>query len=90
MLIPEPLAYFWSTLALWLLARALHRARALAVARAVAALVLAPAMRAELEVLLVAGLVAAALCRDRPRGRRLIGSWSRASGSARSCSASSG
>ena len=78
MLIPEPLAYFWSTLALWLLARALIARTRLSVALAVAAIVLAPAMRSELEVLVIAGLVAAALMaatgRPRPKAdRQLVG-----------------
>ena len=61
MLIPEPLAYFWSTLALWLLARALLVRSRAAVALAVAVIVVAPAVRSELEVLVIGGLLAAVL-----------------------------
>ena len=77
MLIPEPLAYFWSTLALWLLARALIVRSRRAIVLAVGAIVLAPVMRSELEVLVIAGLVAATLmAATGSRGRSLIGGWS--------------
>jgi len=77
LLIPEPFAYFWSTLALWLLARALMRPTRRSVATAVAALVIAVPVRSELTVLflaaIVAGLIVAA---TGARGRSMIGSWS--------------
>jgi hypothetical protein len=76
LLIPEPLAYFWSTLALWLLARALlFSTRRSAVAAAVA-IVVAPAVRTELAVLLLAAAIAVTvLAATSDRGRREIGAW---------------
>ena len=77
MLIPEPLAYFWATLALWLLARALIVRSRLSAGLAAGAIIVAPAIRSELEVLIVAGLLAAALmAATSAAGRQLIGSWS--------------
>jgi hypothetical protein len=77
-LTPEPLAYFWSALALWLLARALLRPSLSSVALAVAALAIAPAVRAELAVLLpAAGIAAAITIAASGPGRRLIGGWTR-------------
>ncbi|MEA2483390.1 MAG: hypothetical protein QOC55_1337, partial [Thermoleophilaceae bacterium] len=77
MLIPEPLAYFWSTLALWLLARALLVRSRRATALAANAAIVAPAVRSELMVLVPAALLALLLAEvTAPRGRKLIGSWS--------------
>lgn len=78
MLIPESLAYPWSTLALWLLARALLRPSRSAVVLAGLAVVSAPAVKSELEVLIAGALIAwAIMAATGPRGRALIGSWSR-------------
>jgi len=78
MLIPESLAYFWSTVTIWLIARALLRPSRLTVVEAVAAILIAIAVRSQLEVLapgaVIAGLVMAATGGG---GRKLIGSWSR-------------
>jgi hypothetical protein len=59
MLIPEPLAYFWSTLVLWLLARALLRPTRVTIAAAAATLAVAPFVRTELAVLAPAAVIAA-------------------------------
>jgi hypothetical protein len=78
MLIPEPLAYFWSTLALWLVARALLVRSRRATVLAAGAVIIAPAVRSELTVLVPAALLALALTEaTSPRGRKLIGGWSR-------------
>ena len=78
MLIPEALAYFWATLALWLLARALMLRSRTAIVLAAAAVIVAPLMRSQLKVLILtavlATLITAATGR---RGRALVGSWSR-------------
>ncbi len=77
LLIPEPFAYFWSTLALWLAARALLRPSRAAIAWAAAAIVVAPLVRGELVVLFFAAFVAVViLATTGARGRDLIGSWS--------------
>jgi hypothetical protein len=77
MLIPEPLAYFWSAVVLWLLARALLVRTRLAAALAAGAIILAPAVRSQLAVLALAALVAAVLmAATSPGGRRLIAGWS--------------
>ncbi|HVU78330.1 MAG TPA: hypothetical protein VHC67_12145 [Gaiellaceae bacterium] len=77
LLIPEPLAYFWSTLALWLIARALLRQTWRAAAAAAVVTVLAPAVRSELTVLILAGALAAVIVyATGPRGRALIAGWS--------------
>jgi hypothetical protein len=76
MLIPEPLAYLWSVLALFLVARALLRPTRASVVLGVAALGIAPAIRSELAVLLPASAIAAAFAfAGSARGRRWIGSW---------------
>jgi len=77
LLIPEPFAYFWAALVLWLVARALVvRSRRAAVV-AVVSLAIGPAVRSELAVLIVAAVVAVAiLAATGTRGRALIGSWS--------------
>jgi hypothetical protein len=78
MLIPEPLAYFWSALVLWLLARALLLRTRTAATLAVAATIIAPAVRSELTVLILTGLVAVTLmAATGPYGRQLIAGWSR-------------
>lgn len=77
-LIPEPLAYFWSTLAVWLIARALVRRTGRAALAAGAVTILAPAIRSELTVLILAAALAAVIVAATGlRGRALIGSWSR-------------
>jgi hypothetical protein len=78
LIIPEALAYFWSTLALWLLARALLAPSRRSVALAAGAALIAPFVRSELSVLLAAGVLAASLSvATSGRGRRVIGSWSK-------------
>jgi len=78
MLIPEPLAYFWSTLTLWLIARALTLPTRRAAVFAAAAVILAPVVRQQLQVLILAALLAAAItAATGGRGRALIRSWSR-------------
>jgi len=77
MLIPEPLAYFWSTLTLWLIARALMLRSRRATAVAAAAVILAPVVRQQLQLLILVALVATAIAAATGRrGRALIGSWS--------------
>jgi hypothetical protein len=78
LLIPESLAYLWSTLTLWLLARTLlWPSRRNALLAGLAA-VLGPAMRSELSMLIATALFAAVVtAATGARGRRLIGSWSR-------------
>ncbi|HEY6962601.1 MAG TPA: hypothetical protein VI408_11985 [Gaiellaceae bacterium] len=76
MLIPEPAAYFWSTLALWLLARAALAPTRRTVAWAAVVALLAPAVRSELAVLiLVALLTAAIVALTGARGRALVRGW---------------
>lgn len=77
LVIPEPLAYFWSTLALWLIARALRAPSRASIAVAAAAVVIAPLVRSELGVLVPGALLAATLtAATSPRGRKLIRFWS--------------
>ncbi|MFL5963546.1 MAG: hypothetical protein ACJ757_11720 [Gaiellaceae bacterium] len=77
MLIPESLAYFWSTLVLWLLARALGVRSRSSVALAAASLLIAPLVRYQLGVLIAAALIACAVMAvTGSRGRRLIREWS--------------
>src|SRR4051812_22811939 len=76
LLIPEPAAYFWSTLALWLLTRALVRPSRRTIATAAAALVIAPLVRSELTVLLLTAIVGvAAMAVTSLRGRAVIAAW---------------
>ena len=76
-LIPEPLAYFWSTLTLWLLLRALIAPSGRSIVIAVAALVAAAYMRSQLAVLFAAAAVAAAgMLLTSTRGRALVRRWS--------------
>ncbi|MGZ4358092.1 MAG: ArnT family glycosyltransferase [Gaiellaceae bacterium] len=78
LLIPEPLAYPWSTLTLWLVARALLRRNWRATAVALLAVVVAPAVRSELSVLAPAGAIAVAIVfATSARSRRVIGAWTR-------------
>ncbi len=75
-LMSESLAYFWSTLVLYLLARALLQPRRATVLLVVAATLLAPGIRAQLQVLLVAALIAFAVCAlTGPRARSLVTTW---------------
>jgi hypothetical protein len=77
-LIPETLAYFWSTLTIWLIARALLRPARWHVVEALAAIAIGLAIRSELQMLAVAAALAALImAATGARGRRLIGSWSR-------------
>lgn len=76
LLIPEPLAYLWATLTLWLIARAFMRPSWGAAALAAGALLAAPYVRGELSVLFVAALITAAgFAATSAHGRRLISSW---------------
>jgi hypothetical protein len=76
-LIPESLAYLWSTLAIWLVARALLAPARRSIAFAAAAVVIAPLVRSQLGVLIAAAFVAIALtAATSPRGRQLIRAWS--------------
>jgi hypothetical protein len=78
LLIPEPLAYFWSTLALYLLARALLRPTWSSVALAFAATIAAPLVRSQLVVVVFSAVLAAGLMVVfGDRARALIGSWTR-------------
>jgi hypothetical protein len=75
-LIPEPLAYLWSTIALWLIVRALLRPTRATVAVGAVSVLLAPLVRSQLQVLIVAGLIAAGIfAATGPRGRRRIATW---------------
>jgi hypothetical protein len=77
MLIPEPLAYFWSTLTLWLVARALMLRTRWPVALATATVILAPVVRSQLQVLILTAVLATAItAATGRRGRAVIGSWS--------------
>lgn len=59
-LIEEPLAYFWSTLTLWLIARALVARRPAALALAAGACLVAPLVRSQLAVLAAVYVLSAA------------------------------
>ncbi len=78
LLIPEPLAYTWSALVVLLIARALLRPGLRSSGLLAAGLVIAVLIRGELVVGIpaaaTAGAIAAALS---PRGRRLVGAWTR-------------
>jgi hypothetical protein len=76
-LIPEPLAYFWSTLTLWLVLRAVLTPSARTAVVAAVALVCAAYVRSELTVLVaVAAVAAAGMAMTSARGRALIRGWS--------------
>jgi hypothetical protein len=78
MLVPEPLAYFFSTLTLWLLARALLRRTIASAVAAIAALLVAPYVRSELFVLkLTAAVALAVVVLTSAQGRALVSSWRR-------------
>ena len=75
-LMPESLAYFWSALALYLLARALLHPTRRGVALAAAACVLAPAMRSQLQVMIAAAVIAAVVVAvTSERGRAIARAW---------------
>jgi hypothetical protein len=77
LVIPESLAYFWCALALWLIARALVTPNRISVGVAVAAVLIAPAVRSELAMLAGTAFLAALLSvATSARGRALIGGWS--------------
>jgi hypothetical protein len=77
MLIPEPLAYFWSTLTLWLLALAMLRPARRTIAAAVLAVVIAPFVRSQLAVLAPAAVLAAAVyAATSERARAIRRGWS--------------
>jgi hypothetical protein len=77
LLIQEPLAYFWSTLALYLVVRSLVRRRRLDFALAAAAVAVAPLVRGELAVLVPVYAVAAGWLAFRSeRWRRWTARWS--------------
>lgn len=78
LLIQEPLAYFWSTLALYLIVRSLVLRRRSAIVLALAAVAIAPFVRGELAVLIpVYALAAGWLAFRGERGRRWTAGWSR-------------
>lgn len=73
LLIPESLAYFWSTLTCWLVARALVTPCRSRIAAAVIALALCPLVRSELTVLIAAAAVGALIViATSARGRALV------------------
>ena len=75
-LMPESLAYFWSALTLYTIGRALLRPSWFAVGSALAACLIAPAMRSQLQVLIVAAVIAGAIMASTSRrGRTTIGAW---------------
>jgi hypothetical protein len=75
-LMPESLAYFWSTLAIYLVGRALLRPSALSIGPAIVAVLIAPSVRGQLQVLTVAAAIAAAVfAATSPRGRATIATW---------------
>jgi len=77
-IIPEPLAYTWSALTAWLAVRALATRRLSHIVLAVAASIIGIYARAELEVAVVALVLAGAgLWVTGPHGRALRAKWSR-------------
>jgi len=77
MLIPEPLAYFWSALCVFLVAKALATRRPWWIAAAGVGLVVAPLVRSQLTVLFAAAALALVVfSATGARGRRTIGGWS--------------
>ncbi|MGH3003912.1 MAG: hypothetical protein ACRDM1_14835 [Gaiellaceae bacterium] len=75
-LAPEPLAYFWSTLVLYLGARALLRPTRWTVSAALGSLVVAPFVRSQLIVLVAAGVLAViVLALTSGRGRSTLRAW---------------
>ena len=78
LIVPESLAYFWSTLALYLLARALMQPARMSLALAAAAVLTGPLVRSQLTVLvLTAGIAGALVAFWSTRGRELRLGWSR-------------
>jgi len=77
MLIPEPLAYFWSALTVFLVAKALATRSRWWIGLACASLLVAPLVRSQLTVLIAAAAVALVVfVATGTRGRRTIGGWS--------------
>lgn len=77
MILPEPIAYTYSTLCLYAIAVALIRRTAPSAALAAALVLVAPAVRGELAVLVPTAVVAVAVyAATSDPGRRLIASWS--------------
>jgi hypothetical protein len=78
LLIPESLAYLWSTIAILLLARALLRPTWLSIALAAAAAAAGPLVRSQLAILMLTVAIAGALAVFwSARGRELRLGWSR-------------
>jgi hypothetical protein len=76
-LTPEALAYFWSTLALWLVLRAVLRPTRWSIAAAIVSLVVAALVRSQLAVLFpAAGVAAIVMAASSARGRAVIRRWS--------------
>jgi hypothetical protein len=77
-LMPESLAYFWSTAAVYAGARALLRPTKRSVALAVALVVISPFVRDQLRVLVLAAVTAVIVfAAVSPSGRAIIRSWTR-------------
>jgi hypothetical protein len=76
-LMPESLAYFWSTLTIYLGARALLRPTRTSIALAAVAVLIAPFVRDQLRVLVLAAVFATAIfAATSPRARAVIRTWS--------------
>ena len=76
LLIPEPLAYTWACLVLWLVARAMLRRNRRTVSAAVVSLLLAPAVRSELTVLILAAAIGVLItAATSAQGRTLMHGW---------------
>jgi hypothetical protein len=79
LLIPESLAYFWSTLSLYLLARALLRPSWVTIGLATAAVLAAPIVRSQLVVLVLGAVLAALLAASlSQRAQTIARGWTRA------------
>ncbi len=77
-LMPESLAYFWSVLAAFLVARALLRTTRWTIAAAAAAVLISPLVRDQLRVVVFGAVVAAGVFAvTSARGRATVGAWSR-------------
>jgi hypothetical protein len=77
LLIPEPLAYFWSTLVLWLVTRAYVVRTRGAIAAAAVVTLIAPFVRSQLAVLALAALIAGVIMAVTSReGQERIRTWS--------------
>ena len=78
-LMPESLAYFWSTLALYLVGRALLRPSPATIGLAVFAVLIAPSVRDQLQVVAVAaGIATLVFVVTSARGRATIAAWTTA------------